>query len=301
MRSIGYVGVQSAAAADWLDFGPRVFGFETRLLQDGTVRVRWCDRSHRLAIHPGDTDRLLYLGWEVGADESPDDVAARLTAAGFAVTEGGASLAAARSVERLISFEDPFGLRHEFFTGQQETPGSYRGQRPTSRAVTGELGLGFVVLRVPDLQRGLDFYTGVMGMKVSDAINLGRGLGEMWFLRCNPRHHSIALLQGDDTLRLEHVMIEAETLEEVEVAWDLARREMDAFVSPGRRLSDNMFMFRVRTSTGFHVCYGWGATPVEDEENWIPRYIDSSSGGIVYSAAAVVTAGGAAPSADVTH
>lgn len=154
------------------------------------------------------------------------------------------------------------------------------------------------MLRVPDLQRGLDFYATVMGMKVSDAINLGPHLGEMWFLRCNPRHHSIALLEGAGTLRLEHLMIEATTLEEVEIAWDLARHEMDAFVSPGRRLSDNMFLFRVHTSTGFMVCYGWGATQVDDEESWIPRYIDSSTGaGIVYSAAAVVTAGD--PSAEV--
>ncbi|WP_219460129.1 VOC family protein [Nonomuraea rhizosphaerae] len=292
MRSIGYVGVQSASAADWLDFGPRVFGFETYQLADGTVRVRWCDRSYRLAVHEGESDRLLYLGWEIGGEETLEGVAARLSAGGFEVVAGSAELAAARSVERLIGFDDPFGLRHEFFVGQEEAAGSYRGQRPTTRAVTGALGLGFVVLRVPDLQRGLDFYTNVMGMKVSDAINLGPHLGEMWFLRCNARHHSVALLEGGDGLQLEHLMIEATTLEEVEIAWDLAQGEMDAFVSPGRRLSDNSFLFRVRTSTGFHVCYGWGATPVDDEENWIPRYIDSSTGaGIVYSAAAVVREG----------
>ncbi|TDE56190.1 glyoxalase [Nonomuraea mesophila] len=300
MRSIGYLGVQSASGEDWLGFGPRVFGFETYRLPDGTVRVRWCDRSHRLAIHPGDSDRLLYLGWEIGAEESLEGVGAHLSAAGFEVTEGSERLAAERSVERLIFFDDPFGLRHEFFVGQEERAGSYQGRRPTSRTVTGALGLGFVVLRLPDLQQGLDFYAGVMGMKVSDAINLGAHLGEMWFLRCNPRHHSIALLEGGDDLRLEHLMVEVTTLEEVEIAWDLARREMDAFVSPGRRLSDNMFLFRVSTSTGFHVCYGWGATPVDDDESWIPRYIDSSTGaGIVYSAAAVVTAGDSSP--EVRH
>lgn len=127
MRSIGYVGVRSASARDWLDFGPRVFGFEAYQLPDGTVRVRWCDRSHRLAIHPGDSDRLLYLGWEIGAEESLEDVAAHLTAAGFEVTTGSARLAADRSVDRLIYFDDPFGLRHEFFVGQEETAGSYQG------------------------------------------------------------------------------------------------------------------------------------------------------------------------------
>ncbi|MEO3854362.1 VOC family protein [Acrocarpospora sp. B8E8] len=290
MRTLGYVGVQSAAAADWLDFGPRVFGFEADRLADGTVRVRWCDRAYRLAVHPQGPDRLLYLGWDLGDEAALEAAAARVAGAGFAVEPGGARLAAERSVRWIVSFTDPFGLRHELFVGQEEKPGSYRGQRPSSRAVTGDLGLGFVALRVPDLQRGLDFYRDVMGMRVSDAINLGRPHGEMWFLRCNLRHHSIALLEGGDALRLEHLMIETATLEEVEIAWDLAEREMDAFVSPGRRLSDNMFLFRVRTSTGFDVCYGWGASQVDDE-NWIPRYIDSSRvGGIVYSAAAVVTA-----------
>ncbi|GAA0440727.1 iron-dependent extradiol dioxygenase [Acrocarpospora corrugata] len=291
MRTLGYVGAQSASAADWLDFGPRVFGFEARQSPDGTVLVRWCDRAYRLAIHPGGPDRLLYLGWDLGDEAALAEAAARAASAGFAVERGGARLAAERSVRRIVWFTDTFGLRHELFVGQEEEPGSYRGQRPSSRAVTGDLGLGFVALRVPDLQRGLDFYRDVMGMRVSDAINLGAPFGEMWFLRCNRRHHSVALLEGGDALRLEHLMIEAATLEEVEIAWDLARREMDAFVSPGRRLSDNMFLFRVSTPTGFRVCYGWGASQVDDEENWIPRYIDSSrAGGIVYSAAAVVAA-----------
>ncbi|MFC6084109.1 VOC family protein [Sphaerisporangium aureirubrum] len=291
MRSLGYVGAQSASAPDWLDFGPKVFGFEADRLPGGTVRVRWCDRAYRLAVHPGGPDRLLYLGWDLGDEAALAEEAARVAAAGYAVEQGTERLCAERAVRRLVSFTDPFGLRHELFTGQREVPGSYRGQRPTSRAVTGGLGLGFVALRVPDLQRGLDFYRDVMGMKVSDAINLGRPHGEMWFLRCNPRHHSIALLEGGDELRLEHLMIETATLEEVEIAWDLAEREMDAFVSPGRRLSDNMLLFRVRASTGFDVCYGWGASLIDDEENWIPRYIDSSRAeGIVYSAAAVVTA-----------
>lgn len=291
MRTLGYVGVRSAAAADWLDFGPRIFGFETGRSPDGTVRVRWCDRVYRLAVHSGGPDGLLYLGWDLGEEAALEAAAARVADAGFAVEEGGARLAAERSVRRIVSFADDFGLRHELFVGQEGEPGSYRGRRPTSRAVTGDLGLGFVALRVPDLQRGLDFYRDVMGMRVSDAINLGSPYGEMWFLRCNRRHHSVALLEGGDTLQLEHLMIEAALLEDVEIAWDLARREMDAFISPGRRLSDNMFLFRVRTSTGFAVCYGWGASTVDDEENWIPRYIDSSRvGGIVYSAAAVVTA-----------
>ncbi|WP_062351800.1 VOC family protein [Herbidospora yilanensis] len=284
MRTLGYVGAQSPNAADWLDVGPRIFGFEAYETA-GTVRVRWCDRSHRLAIHPGGPDRLLYLGWDLGDDASLAEAVARVESAGFTVERGAAALAAERSVRELVHFDDTFGLRHELFVGQEGRPQPYRG----SRAVTGDLGLGFVALRVPDLQRGLDFYRDVMGMRVSDAINLGPRHGEMWFLRCNRRHHSVALLEGGETLRLEHLMIETALIEEVENAWDLAEREMEAFVSPGRRLSDNMFLFRVATSTGFDVCYGWGATPVDDA--WIPRYLDSSrTGGLVYSAAAVVTA-----------
>ncbi|MFD0744648.1 hypothetical protein ACFQ1L_24635 [Phytohabitans flavus] len=96
MPRIGYVGVQSSAHKAWTRFGPRVFGFECGPRGDGTVRVRWDDRAYRLAVHPGQSDRVCYLGWEVDADEPLDEVAARLASRGYAPRNGSPRLAAER-------------------------------------------------------------------------------------------------------------------------------------------------------------------------------------------------------------
>jgi extradiol dioxygenase len=272
MPRIGYVGVQSTAHAEWTRFGPRVFGFESGRRGDGTVRVRWDDRAYRLAVHPGRSDRLCYLGWELDAGESLDDVAAGLAGRGYPPRVGSARLAAERAAGRLVWFEDPFGLRHELVDGEAEPLGAYRGHRATSGTVTGEFGMGDVVLDVPDLDRALTFYLDVLGMKVSDAIHLGPPLGEMWILRYHPRQHSIRLLETPGRHGLRHLVVEARHLADVEIAWDVARRETDSFMSPGRRASDNMLLFRVRTPAGFDMCYGWGAARAHDS-GWAPRYL----------------------------
>ncbi|BCB76686.1 hypothetical protein GCM10022251_50420 [Phytohabitans flavus] len=273
MPRIGYVGVQSSAHKAWTRFGPRVFGFECGPRGDGTVRVRWDDRAYRLAVHPGQSDRVCYLGWEVDADEPLDEVAARLASRGYAPRNGSPRLAAERGAGRLVWFEDPFGLRHELVEGQAEWPGAYRGHRATSGAVTGESGMGDVVLDVPDLDRALTFYLDVLGMRVSDAVHLGPQMGEMWILRHHPRQHSLRLLETPGCHGLRQLVVEARHLSDVEVAWDVARREMDSFMSPGRRASDNMLLFRVRTPAGFDMCYGWGAVRARTDDGWAPRYL----------------------------
>src|SRR2546430_15436448 len=49
--------------------------------------------------------------------------------------------------------------------------------------------LGHVLLFSGDLERMIDFYTRVLGMKLSD-----RCPGIIAFLRCTPDHHNLALL-----------------------------------------------------------------------------------------------------------
>ena len=64
VRALGYVGVESPEAKQWEEFGPEVLGLQ--LVdgdQPGAIYLRMDDRHHRIAVHPGDKDRLAYLGW----------------------------------------------------------------------------------------------------------------------------------------------------------------------------------------------------------------------------------------------
>ena len=79
--------------------------------------------------------------------------------------------------------------------------------------------LGHVVLRVRDLRRSAEFYTRVLGFRISDVYPESMVPGGMVFMRCNPDHHGVALVgaaQRDaENVELHHLAFEVATLDEV--------------------------------------------------------------------------------------
>ena len=66
IKALGYLGFDSPNADSWETFGPEVFGLGLgERGKDGAVRLRMDDRYHRIAIHPGTTNRLAYIGREL--------------------------------------------------------------------------------------------------------------------------------------------------------------------------------------------------------------------------------------------
>ena len=79
--------------------------------------------------------------------------------------------------------------------------------------------IGHVVLRVTDLARSLDFYTRVLGFKVSDTYPEEMMPGGMVFMRFGADHHGVALVGGAEGpsqgRELHHFAFEVATLDEV--------------------------------------------------------------------------------------
>jgi len=61
--------------------------------------------------------------------------------------------------------------------------------------------IGHVVLNVSDLEAATRFYTGLLGLRVSDRYNESMVPGGMVFLRCNTDHHGVALVGGAPVVR----------------------------------------------------------------------------------------------------
>lgn len=279
IHSLGYIGVESPAAREWLTIGPEVYGLEVEEAPGGVLRVRWDDRSYRLALHPGDQHRLSYLGWELPDARALEAAVSELGAAGVDVVEATSEERRQRSVRYLHHFADPFGNRHELFSGQLTFEGRFRGGRAQSSFVTGHQGLGHAVLVVPDIEEAVDFFTGPMGLKTSDITNVGGPFGEMWFLRANnPRHHSLGLMGMDNMSGLHHVMIESQNIDDVGIAHDrAAEHDLPISSSLGRHIGDHMLSFYVRTPTGFDFEIGWDSVQVHDE-TWSAQYFDNHAG-----------------------
>jgi extradiol dioxygenase len=278
ITSLAYMGVETPESKQWAEFGPEVLGMGLADAPDaGTVLLRTDDRHHRLAVRHGERNRLSYLGWEVPTPEDLDQAAEELDRAGIGYTRGADDVLAARHVEGLLAFSDPFGFRHELAFGGLEQPGTFRPGRHISRFVTEGQGLGHAVLVVPELAAARGFYRSVLGFGLSDVIHAG--FATLDFFHVNPRHHSLATmtLPGPPMKGLQHLMVEVGDIDDVGAAYDLcAERGHEITLTLGRHVNDRMVSFYVRAPGGFDVEYGYGAVAV-DSATWTTKSYDRPS------------------------
>jgi 3,4-dihydroxy-9,10-secoandrosta-1,3,5(10)-triene-9,17-dione 4,5-dioxygenase len=279
IASLGYLRIASASPGAWREFGVKVLGMvEGRGPDPGALYLRMDEFPARLVIVPGETDRLLASGWEVAGMDTFEEVALALRDAGVTVRAGTAAECADRRVAELMRFDDPSGNTLEVFCG------AALEHRPAvspygNRFVTGDQGLGHLVLPVTDEEAALRFYTLVLGFRLRDSIRMapelfGRPAGPpLWmrFLGCNPRHHSLALAPFPAAAGIVHLMTEVAELDDVGRALDrCARRRAPVSATLGRHANDLMVSFYVRTPGGFDIEYGTGGRRVDDA-TWIAR------------------------------
>jgi 3,4-dihydroxy-9,10-secoandrosta-1,3,5(10)-triene-9,17-dione 4,5-dioxygenase len=280
IRSLAYLRIEATDLPAWREYGLKVLGMvEGKGADPGALYLRMDDFPARLVIAPGGRDRLAASGWETANAAELADIRARLDAAGVPYKEGTAEELADRRVDELIGFEDPSGNTLEVFHGA-----ALEHRRVVSpyghRFVTGEQGLGHVVLSTKDDEAALRFYRDVLGFRLRDSMRLppqmvGRPVDgtPAWlrFFGCNPRHHSLAFLPMPTPSGIVHLMIEVENADDVGLALDRARRrKVPMSATLGRHVNDLMLSFYMKTPGGFDVEFGCEGRQVHDE-NWIAR------------------------------
>ncbi|MFD2474105.1 iron-dependent extradiol dioxygenase HsaC [Amycolatopsis silviterrae] len=280
IRSLGYLRIEATDMDAWRVYGLKVLGMvEGSGTDPDALYLRMDDFPARLVIVPGSQDRLSVAGWEAANAAELDDVRARLDAASVPYKEGTPEELADRRVAELISFTDPSGNTLEVFHGvalQHRRVVSPYGHR----FVTGEQGLGHVVLSTHDDEAALRFYRDVLGFRLRDSMRLppqmvGRPAdGDPAWLRffgCNPRHHSLAFLPMPTPSGIVHLMVEVEETDDVGLCLDRAKRKnVPMSATLGRHVNDLMLSFYMKTPGGFDVEFGCEGRQVEDED-WIAR------------------------------
>lgn len=262
IRSLAYVGFRSPSADEWRSFGPEVLGAQLVDRSDGAVALRVDEKAARIVIHPAEANELAYIGWDCGDADGVSTVVERVEAAGLAVSED-PDAASVRSVEQLIAFTDPFGFRHELTSGLADVGPFEPGRVMDGPFLTGEGGLGHLVMMVPDLDQGMSFFVDTLGFLESDHIEAGMSLR---FLHCNPRHHTVALSAVPGMAGIHHLMLEVAELDDVGRALDIVNeRGMTLAMSLGRHTNDLMTSFYVRTPSGFEIEYGTGGLLIDDD------------------------------------
>ena len=122
--------------------------------------------------------------------------------------------------------------------------------------------IGHVVLHVSDMLRSVDFYTRLLGFRVSDVYPEDMVPGGMVFMRCNTDHHGVALvggLEGHASHRdLNHLAFEVGTLDEVVRARDHLRANRVPIDFEGRRRAGVQIAVEFRDPDGHRLEIYWG-------------------------------------------
>jgi 2,3-dihydroxybiphenyl 1,2-dioxygenase len=283
LKSLGYVKVQATDIDRWRHFAFGVLGFAEGSGPDGdALYLRMDERAARIIVVPGDVDRIVTVGWEVRDHAGLTRVKTALDGAGVPVKELGLAEADARRVEEVIAFDDPAGTSSEVFHG------AVLDHSPVvtpfgARFVTGDQGLGHVVLPALDVPGLFQFYTEVLGFRSRGAFRVPAppefGPLRVRFLGVNERHHSLAICPAA-TLRdpgLIHLMVEVDSLDAVGQALDRVNKDGYQLSSTlGRHTNDKMVSFYVRAPGDWDIEFGTDGMRV-DESHYTAEEITADS------------------------
>lgn len=266
INALSYVRITGADLNAWESYARNVLGL-IPIIDQGRLRLRLDERNYRIDVR-SDGDPITVMGWDVSDERGLERVSESLENAGVTVTQGTPAEVADRDVLGLITFSDPWGLAHEVVYGQRLGAPDPRVNftRPMGGYVTGDRGLGHWAVGVPDLNAAQAFYMDVLGFKASDIMP-----GLFAFLRVNPRHHSLALMQWDKA-ELHHLHLNVRDLEDLGRAHDKANEIGAVRKSLGQHVNDGLVSFYCATPSDWQIEYGFGGMRIDDPD-WNVRLV----------------------------
>ena len=269
--SLGYVGFKADDLDAWARFGTETLGMMPVDAPEGTLRFRIDAQAWRVCVEPGPENDIGFVGFEVAGPPELAALRERLVAAGVEISEPAPEHLKLRGVSGMFACHDPQGLLVEIYYGpteRREVP--FVSPAGVSGFVTGEQGLGHVVLSAADIGAARAFYRDLLGFKLSDIIRMQitEEFGmDLEFYHCNPRHHTLALVPLPVPRRLNHFMLQVECLDDVGFALDrVAAAKIPLMNTLGKHTNDHMVSFYAQTPSGFEVEFGWGARDID--ESW---------------------------------
>ena len=274
--SLGYAIIEATDIAAWRKFGVDVLGLMAVETADGGLRFRMDERPFRIAVVPAKEDRFVAAGWEMPNVEAYEAVLKSLSGAGVEVSRGTAADAADRKVRELARCKDPSGNSLEIYHGRVYDYAPFASPAAVSGFITGNMGLGHVVLPAPKVEETRSFYKKHFGFGDTDEMRVPIGVPDhpglaLYFLHCdNPRHHSLALFEAEIPGGLVHLMLEVKEFDDLGRCIDRCKKNGTPIsINMGRHSNDLMVSSYIKTPSGFDIEYGWDGWQV-DWSDYVP-------------------------------
>lgn len=260
LRALRSVSLKVPDLTPTKDFYNEVWGLST-VEEDGDKSwLRGTGQEHHiLRLEKGPQNALGGVSFALGTPQEVDQAAKGLEALGIPLLRepgrlddagGGYGLALVDPEGRLIE------LTADVYAVASQEPA---GRRAVPRKIA------HVVLNTVDIDMATDFYTQVLGMRISDWSE-----HQMAFLRCNSEHHVIAFNQAPWTA-VNHVAYEMQSIDHfMRGIGSLKTHGIAPQWGPGRHgPGDNTFSYF--TDPAGLVCEYTSDVAQVDEDNWLCR------------------------------
>lgn len=264
VTELGYMGLAVSDLGAWQQFARDILALEVADEGEGDrCYLRMDAWHHRFVLHAGGDDDLAYLGFRVAGADEFGEMQKQLADAGISYRVGSLAEAEERRVLEVMKLADPDGNPVEIFHGpllRKHRP-FHPGRGMHGKFVTGSAGLGHCIVRQRDPEAALRFYQR-LGMRGGVEYKFGRGRDalQLRFVHCNARDHSVAWgVPSSSGKRLDHIMLEADNLDDVGLTHDLVRQaKIPVVIQLGKHANDHVFSFYFRSPSGFNIEYGYG-------------------------------------------
>jgi catechol 2,3-dioxygenase-like lactoylglutathione lyase family enzyme len=257
LRSVSLLVPDPATATD---FYTEVWGLSAVERGDGDAWLRGTGPEHHiLRLSQGEQNALGKIAFALRTRREVDDAARALAGLGIPLVREPGPLDDAGGGYGL-QFVDPEGRLIELSTELLAVAyRDFHGREAVPRKIA------HVVLNTVDIDAATEFYTRVLGMRVSDWSE-----HQMSFLRCNQDHHVIAFNQASWT-SINHVAYELPSIDHfMRGIGNLKRAGISPQWGPGRHgPGDNTFSYF--TDPAGLVCEYTSEVAQIDEDAWLCR------------------------------
>jgi len=239
------------------DYYRNVWGLDPVYQDDNSVYYRGMSSEHHiLSLHHGDKKGIHHIAFGMVDKKAVDNAYEKLLELEVPIVSSPRYLDEAGGGYGL-RFIDPDGRCIELSCWVEIHTTEWNNKQ------VDPLKLNHVVLNTPDIDRAVDFYTDILGFKVSDWSE-----HQMAFLRCNKRHHSISFNQASYA-SVNHIAYEVDGIDELmRGLTKVTKSDNQILWGPGRHGPGNNVFCYFKDPVGFVIEYTCYLITIEDESEW---------------------------------